>query len=308
MDNEPGWELYRTFLGVLRAGSLSSAARELRLTQPTVGRHVDALERALGYPLFTRSRQGLAPTDAALALQPYAETLAATAGALLRAASSHGDGVRGTVRITASEVVGVEVLPPILAALRQTHPQLVIELVLSNRIEDLLRRDADIAVRMQRPAQEALLARRVGVIELGLHAHRDYLARHGTPATWADLRHGHALIGFDQETALLRSLRPQLDMLGREDFALRADSDLAQLAAIRAGFGIGICQVGLVRRDAALMRVLPEQFSMPLETWLAMHENLRDSPRCRVVFAALVTGLLDYISDGRHPSADCGAQ
>ncbi|MGB7479897.1 MAG: LysR substrate-binding domain-containing protein, partial [Burkholderiaceae bacterium] len=220
---------------------------------------------------------------------------AATAGALLRAAASHGDGVRGTVRITASEVVGVEVLPPILAALRQAHPELVIELALSNRIDDLLRRDADIAVRMLRPAQEALVARRIGVIELGLHARRDYLARHGTPSGWDDLRNGHALIGFDQETASIRSLRPKFGMLGRGDFALRADSDLAQLAAIRAGFGIGICQVGLARRDAALVRVLPQSFSLPLETWLAMHEDLRDSPRCRVVFAALGTGLADYV-------------
>lgn len=295
MNDEPGWELYRSFLGVLREGSLSGAARALGLAQPTVGRHIDALEQALGFTLFTRSQLGFTPTEAALALRPYAETLAATTSALLRVAASQGAGVRGTVRIAASEVIGVEVLPPILAALRQTHPELVIELALSNRVEDLLRREADIAVRMLRPTQEALVARRIGAIEVGLHAQRGYLERHGVPADWSDLR-GHVLIGFDHETPFIRSLRPHMGSLRREAFALRSDSDLVQLAAIRAGYGIGVCQAGLARRDASLVRVMPELFSLQLETWLAMHEDLRDSPRCSVTFAALGAGLAEYIS------------
>ena len=157
---EPGWELYRTFLAVVREGSLSGAARALGLTQPTAGRHVDALERALGFSLFIRTQQGLSPTEAALSLRPFAESLEATSAALLRAASSQGEGVRGTVRITASDVVAVEVLPPILADLHAAYPELTIELVPSNRMEDLLRREADIAVRMQRPSQGVLVARR----------------------------------------------------------------------------------------------------------------------------------------------------
>lgn len=136
---EPGWELYRTFLAVVREGSLSGAARALGLTQPTAGRHVDALEQALGLSLFIRTQQGLSPTEAALSLRPFAESLESTSAALLRAASSQGEGVRGTVRITASEVVAVEVLPPILADLHAAYPELTIELVPSNRLEDLLR-------------------------------------------------------------------------------------------------------------------------------------------------------------------------
>ena len=125
---EPGWELYRTFLAVVREGSLSGAARALGLTQPTAGRHVDALERTLGLSLFIRTQQGLSPTEAALSLRPFAESLEATSAALLRAASSHGQGVRGTVRITASDVVAVEVLPPILAELHAAYPDLTLEL------------------------------------------------------------------------------------------------------------------------------------------------------------------------------------
>jgi len=293
---EPGWELYRSFLAVLEEGSLSAAARALGIAQPTAGRHVEALERALGCALFTRSPQGFAPTDAARALRPHAQAMRSTASALLRVAASQGDGVRGVVRVSASEIVGVEVLPPILARLRRSHPALAIELVLSNTLADLLHSDADIAVRMVRPTQEALVARRIGRIEIGLHARRSYLARHGTPTTWDELA-GHALIGFDRETPFLRSVRSRMGGLGRRDFALRSDSDLAQLAALRAGYGIGVCQVGVARADRRLARVLPELFTYELETWVAMHEDLRESARCKAVFGALSEGLSDYISE-----------
>jgi DNA-binding transcriptional LysR family regulator len=135
-------ELYRSFLAVLTEGSLSGAARVLDIAQPTVGRHVAALERALGMPLFTRSQTGLLPLEAALSLRPYAEAMSSAAAALERAAASQGSGVRGAVRITASEVIGVEVLPLIIARLRAEHPDLQVELVLSNRMQDLLQREA----------------------------------------------------------------------------------------------------------------------------------------------------------------------
>ena len=302
---EPGWELYRSFLAVLQEGSLSAAARALGLAQPTLGRHVEALEAALGLALFTRSQLGYAPTEAALALQPAAQALATAAAALRRVASAQGgDGrqVKGTVRISASEIMGVEVLPPILAGLREQHPALVVELSLSNRLEDLLQREADIAVRMQRPQQDVLVARRIGAIALGLHAREDYLARHGTPRTVEELA-GHSLVGFDRETAFIRNLRRELGNVKREYFALRSDSDLAQLAAIRAGFGIGFCQVGLARRDPRLKRVLARRLSVRLDTWVAMHQDLRDSPHCRATFDALATGLQAYIATAGEQSA-----
>jgi len=292
-DTEPNWEWYRSFVAVLEAGSLSAAGRALGMTQPTVGRHVDSLEAALGLTLFTRSFDGFAPTDAALELKPYAASLAATAAALRRVAGSQGDGVRGTVRLTASEVISIEVLPPLLAALREQHPALAIELVPSNKVENLLRREADIAVRMLRPTQDALVARRVGGIAVGLHAHRRYLDAHGTPATM-DALAGHALVGWDTETAYVRQLRERHPGFRREDMAFRADSDVAQLAAIRAGMGIGFCQVGLAARDPSLVRVLKSRFTLTLDTWVAMHADLRSSPRCAVVFAALAQGLAAY--------------
>ena len=291
---EPNWEWYRSFSSVMEHGSLSGAARALGLTQPTMGRHIDGLERALGLKLFTRSFDGFAPTDAALELKPFAAALSATAAALRRAAHSHGEGVRGTVRLTASEVIGVEVLPPILANLRRNHPELTVELMLSNRIDDLLHREADIAVRMLPPAQDALVARRIGAIDVGMYAHQSYLERFGTPRTLQELDQ-HSIIGFDRENELIRRLQKQFGAFARSRLAFRADSDLAQLAAIRAGFGIGACQSALAKRDAKLVRILPRKFSLALDTWIAMHEDLRGSPRCSVTFSALAEGIGAYV-------------
>lgn len=290
------WDLLHTFLGVLREGSLSGAARVLDLTQPTVGRHVAALEQALGQPLFTRSPTGLLPTEAALALRGHAEQMEVAAAALQRAATARGDDVRGTVRVTASEVIGVEVLAGVFAQLRAAHPGLVLELALSNQLQDLLRREADIAVRMTPPEQGQLIARRIGNIDLGLHARADYLDRQGRPASFADLA-GHTLVGFDRVTPFIRAGIKRLGGLTRASFSLRCDSDMAQLALIRAGGGIGACQVPLARRDPALERVLADQFSWPLETWVAMHEDLRQNRACRTVFDALAEGLSRYLCD-----------
>ncbi|HEY4068083.1 MAG TPA: LysR family transcriptional regulator [Burkholderiaceae bacterium] len=295
MGNHVGWELYRSYLSVLQEGSLSSAARALGIAQPTVGRHVAALEKALKLSLFTRSPLGLLPTEAALALRTYAEAMSSTAAALKRAAESEGEGVRGTVRVTASEVVGVEVLPPIIARLQAEHPALKVELALTNQVQDLLRREADIAVRMTPPKQESLIARHVGQVDLGLFAHKKYLSRRGTPRTLAELA-GHALIGFDHETPYLRAARKSWPAWQRDAFALRADSDLAQLAMIRAGAGIGVCQVALARRDRQLVRVLAGEFTHGLQTWLTMHEDLRGSARCKVTFDALLQGLQRHMA------------
>lgn len=289
-ETEPNWAWYRSFLSVLAAGSLSGAGRALGLTQPTVGRHIDSLEAALKLKLFVRSPTGFTATDAAQALMPYATSIASTAAALRRAAGSHGAGVRGAVRVTASEVVGVEILPPILAALRDRHPALVIELVLSNDVGDLLQREADIAVRMFRPTQEALIARRVGELALGFFATRDHLDRHGTPRRLGELRQ-RGLIGFDTESAFIRGLQRRFPDFQRADLAFRSDSDLANLAMMRAGYGIGVCPVAVAAKGPRLVRVLPKAFAPRLESWIVMHEALRSSPRCAVTFDALVQGM-----------------
>jgi DNA-binding transcriptional LysR family regulator len=298
MASDIGWELYRSFLGVLNQGSLSGAARELGVAQPTIGRHVAALEKSLGLALFTRSQTGLLPTAAGQSLRTYAESLQSTVAALQRAAANQGSGVSGSVRITASDVMGVEVLPPIIARLRDKHPELTVELALTDRVQDLVRRESDIAVRMVRPRQELLVARRAGQIVLGLHAHQDYLSRRGTPKSIADLAN-HALIGFDETTAFIREAGKSFSAWRREAFSLRTDNNLAQLALIRSGAGIGVCQAAIAQRDNRIVRILPKQFALPLEVWITMHQDLRNSPRCRVTFDALVKGLQQHIDSIR---------
>ncbi len=297
MTSNIGWELYRSFLGVLDHGSLSGAARALGVAQPTVGRHVAALEKSLGLSLFTRSQTGFLPTEAAQSLRMYAESMRSTVAALERAAASQGSGVSGSVRVTASDVVGVEILPPIVARLRDQHPGLAVELALTDRVQDLVRREADIAVRMMRPRQGLLVARRVGQVMLGLHAHQNYLSRRGTPKSIADLA-DHALIGFDEITAFIREAGKKFSVWRRETFAMRTDSALAQLALIRSGAGIGVCQAAIAQRDDKIVRVLPKQFALPLETWVTMHKDLRNNPRCRVTFDALVEGLGQHLASG----------
>jgi DNA-binding transcriptional LysR family regulator len=290
MADDIGWDLYRSFLAVMRQGSLSGAARQLGATQPTLGRHVEALEQALGVALFTRSQGGLQPTPAALALMPQAEAMEAAAASLRRSADSARDEEGGTVRITASEIVGAHVLPPILAGLQDAHPRLVLELVLSNRTDDLLRRDADIAVRMIRPTQGALLAQRLGEVRIGLFAHERYLARHGAPASLAELPRFH-VIGFDRDDRSTRAATKGVIALTRELFSVRTDSDLAQFEALRAGLGIGACQTQLAARHPELRPVLPEALAFRLEVWLAMHEDQRASRPLRLAYDALAEGL-----------------
>ena len=286
---EPDWQLCRSFLAVLREGSLSAAARRLGQTQPTLGRQIAALEAALGQTLFTRSTDGLHPTDVALALAPHAETMAAAAAALLRAASGDEATLRGSVRLTASEFIGGAVLPPMLTLFRDLHPEVEIELSLSDRNEDLSRRDADLAVRNVAPTQAALVTRRIGEAPVKLFAHRRYAAAHGLPSSLAELER-HAMLGHPDHAARARAI---LGFAPR--FSFRCESALGLLAAVRAGVGIGYLQTGVASRNPDLVPVLPELVVARVGIWLAMHEGLRTTRRVRALFDHLGVELTRYV-------------
>lgn len=286
------WEAQRAFLAVLREGSLSGAARALGLAQPTVRRRIARLEADIGAPLFVRAPNGLVPTERADTLMGHAEAMALAAEAFHRSASADVGAIAGVVRVSASEIVAVEIIPSILQPLLAAHPALAVELSANNRNEDLLRREADVAVRMIAPQQGALVARRIGSIMVGLYAHADYVAARGAPSSLDELA-GHALIGPARNDPALRVLRER-GLLPAQDFTFRSDSDLGQLAAVRAGLGIGVCHVPLARQETALVRVLPDAFALLLETWVVMHEDLRSVARVRAVFDALVEGLTHY--------------
>ena len=201
-------------------------------------------------------------------------------------------GEGGVVRLAASEVIGVEVLPDILASFRRANPGVDVELTLSNKNEDLTRRDADVAVRMSRPTQNSLVAKKVGELTIGFYATPEYIERKGLPTNFDELA-GHTLIGFDRAfPEMVRELsigRP----ITRDLFALRTDSDVAQFAALKAGFGIGACQLQLGRRFG-LTPVMADAFSFKLDIWICMHETLRGSPRMRLMFDHLAQELGAY--------------
>lgn len=294
MNENIGWELYRSFLAVMQEGSLSAAARVLGSTQPTIGRHVSELERKLNRTLFIRTQGGLTPTEAATALFGPATDMSNIAETMTRVASNQGSGVQGTVRITSSDVIGIEVLPAIFTKIAEKYPDLNLELVLSDKAQDLLNREADIAIRLFRPVQTQLIARCVGRIKLGFYAHKDYLEKHVAPESIADLAN-HKLIGFDQLTDYIRTVAKRLPFsVERNQFTFRTDSNVAQLSMIRAGAGVGICQENLAKQGESLVHLLPDDFHFAMDAWVTMHEDLRKSPACQAVYDELVIGLLDY--------------
>lgn len=301
-ESHAAWDHYRSFLAILREGSLSAAARSLKLTQPTISRHLDQLEASLGTGrLFTRAPQGLTPTDAALRLAPHAQAMESAAAALQRSAAGDPSAMTGVIRITASDVIGAEVLPGFLREIRARHPGLVFEISLSNQMTDLLRREADIAIRMTRPVQKALIARRCPNIRLGLFAHPEYLDRHGVPKTTDELKE-HVIIGFDRDPSAGRLLKQFGLPLDPAHFTYRIDNQIAQLSAIRQGCGIGFCQIGLAARAPRLTRLLADEIEIPLESWTTMHEDLKGDQRMRLVFDHLHAAMTSYATGG-HQSA-----
>lgn len=294
-SNAPDWTLWRSFSAVTEAGSLSGAARALGLSQPTLGRHIEALEQALGIALFERTLQGFRPTELALKLyEPVAEAQRALAEAAMMAEGG-SDKLSGTVRITASTVTSHYVLPPILRGLREKFPEIALELVPSNSAENLLLREADIAVRMFRPTQLDLVTKKLGEIPVCAAAHERYIQRAGAPASAADLTR-FDLIGFDRSELLLNAARQMGFALRREDFVLRTDSQTGAWEMMKAGLGIGFAQAGLVRDTPGMVRLLPDLNPPGLEVWLTTHWELFTSRRIRAIYDHLAGALAAYIA------------
>jgi DNA-binding transcriptional LysR family regulator len=285
-DIEPDWALWRSFAAVVQYGSLSAAARAVGLSQPTLGRHVEALEQTLEVTLFERSLSGLRPTETALRLyEPVADAEAALARAGLIAEGAT-EVLEGSVRITASAMVAHYVLPPMLAAILLRHPGIAIELVASDSAENLLLREADIAVRMFRPTQLDLIARHVADIDVIACAHQSYLDRAGVPRTLEELR-GHALIGFDRSEMIVAAAKALGFDLARHDFVMRTDSQTAMWELIKAGVGIGFTQAGIVDATAGMVALFGGKAMAQMPVWLTTHRELYTSRRIRAIYDAL---------------------
>ena len=290
---QPDWTLIRSFLVVAQAGSLSAAARQLGLTQPTLGRHVAELETALGVILFERRRDGLRLTEKGLALAERAEPMREAADAFARLAEGSAERMAGTVRLTASEIMAAYVLPPMLARLAVVEPGIEIEIVASNQIGNLLARDADIAVRMVRPMQNDLVARHVADLPLTACAATAYLERAGWPLAPQDLA-DHRLIGWDRADDIIKGFAQFGMSVDRHAFATRTDNQIVLWEAVKAGLGIGFAQASLVARQPGVEAVLPGLPIPVLPMWLAIHEDLRHAPRIRRVLDFLHAELKAY--------------
>ena len=288
--NRFDWALVRSFLAVLDAGSLMGAARRLNAQQPTLSRHVAELEAQLGTPLFERTGRGVTPTAAALAIADAARQMEAGALTLSRSLSTARNAETGTVRITTSEMAATWLLPPLLAQLQAQESGIAIELVASNQLTNLLRREADIAVRMVRPAQASLVARKLGEIPIVAAAHRDYLARFGTPKRPEELA-DHRLIGFDRDDGILKGFAQMGMPLTREHFALRTDAQIAYGQLVAAGAGIGFVATYVMRQWPGVVPLLPQLAIPALPCWLAVHREIRASRLVRRVYDFLAEAI-----------------
>jgi DNA-binding transcriptional LysR family regulator len=276
------WHLLQSFAAISEAGSLSRAAVSLGSSQPTLSRHLTQLEEHLGSRLFFRTPSGLTLTPEGAAVQAHADAMA-QAAAHLSFVGAQTQELSGTVRVTASQVAATYLLPPMLVSLRQNHPALSLELVASDDTDNLLRREADLAVRMYRPIQNDLIAKKVADLPLGIYASRDYLARHGVPEGPKDLA-GHTMIGYDRSTLIIDGMRQVGMVVDRSFFAFRSDDQVVCWRMVQAGMGIGFGQHSIAASDSNLVPIWPQMTIGSLPVWLTAHQELRMSPRVRVSF------------------------
>jgi DNA-binding transcriptional LysR family regulator len=287
------WNLLRSFVAVAETGSLSAAARRIGSSQPTLGRHVAALESHCGTPLFRRDAGRQELTDIGAELLAEARRMRAAADALQRRLAGADVGIDGPVRITASVVVGTLVLPRLLAPLMAAHPGLEVEIAATDNQENLLRRDADIAIRMVRPSQDDLVARHVADIAIVAAAAKSYLDVHGRPERAEQLLE-HRVLGLDRGEEILRGFAALGHTVARGFFKLRSDNHLLLWEALKAGLGVGFAQRTLVDAAPDVEAILPDLTLPPLPVWLTVHQDLRNTPRFRLVADFLADALRDY--------------
>ncbi|MEQ8403342.1 MAG: LysR family transcriptional regulator [Roseitalea porphyridii] len=288
--NEFDWNQARAFRATVEAGSLSAAARRLGLTQPTLSRQVAALEEKLGVTLFERVGKTLVLTGAGTDLYDHVKAMGAAADAMALAATGQAETVEGTVRVSATGILAVYLLPAVLGRIRALAPRLSIELVSSNAISDLRRREADIAIRHVRPEQPDLIARLVRETGGHVYASRGWVERHGMPAGPADLARAD-FIGFDQTERLVAYLREWGLPVTTANIRLMSENSVAVWQMVRLGLGVGVMMREIAEMTPDIVPLLPDHPPAPVPIWLVSHRELRTSRRIRIVFDALAEAL-----------------
>jgi DNA-binding transcriptional LysR family regulator len=285
------WNQVRAFLATVEEGSLSAAARALGLTQPTLGRQVSALENKLGVVLFERTGRSLTLTQSGIELVEHVRTMGEAANRISLVAAGQSQAIEGQVRITASDVMSAYRLPSFLLVLRQTAPLIKIDIVAANDIRDLLRREADIAIRHVRPEQPDLIARLVCEATAGFYASKLYLEKYGRPRTMGDMS-SHAFIGFGDDERLLEQLNPLGLSLTRKNFQYGSKSGVVAWEMVRHGLGIAVMSDEVGEACTDVERLLPDMEPLKFPVWAITHRELHTSRRIRIVYDQLV----DFLS------------
>ena len=284
------WNHVRAFLATVDEGSLSAAARATGQTQPTLGRQVAALEEAIGVTLFERVGRSLTLTASGAQLVDHVRAMGEAASRISLAASGQSQSVEGLVRISASDVLSTYQLPQVMALLRDKAPGIEVEVVSSNVISDLLRRDADIALRHVRPEQAELIARKLADNDAYLYATPEYLARVGNPVTLQDLKNAE-FIGYGKPDEMLPHFVAMGLPLTRSNIRYHSDSGVVGWQMVCQGLGIGVMSEQVAALSPVVVRVLPDQTPVTFPTWLVSHRELVTSSRIRLVFDLLADAL-----------------
>jgi len=293
------WNQARALLATVEEGSLSAAARVLNLTQPTLGRQVAALEEELGIVLFERSGRQLVPTPAAREIADHVKRMGEAATAISLAATGQSTSVEGIVRVSATEMYGAKVMPSFVAALRKSHPGILIEIVATNALSDLRQREADIAIRNADPKDPDMIARRLFAESGGLFAAPSLIRSHGPFRSVEDLRDA-PFIGFAGTTGVVEELQKRQVPVTKANFVASSENHLVHWELARAGIGIGLNGADIGGTVDGMIPVLPEHVHFEFPVWLVAPRELKTSPRVRVVFDALLAHLTAFKSSGGH--------
>jgi len=285
------WNQVRAFLATVEEGTLSGAARVLGLTQPTLGRQVAALEESLNITLFERVGKSLILTQAGTDLLEHVRAMGEAASRISLSAAGHVQEVQGEVRVSVSDGVAAYILPEILRDLRKMAPLLTVEVLAEDRLSDLRRREADIAIRHLRPEDPELIGKRLKDGTGGFYASTEWLDRNGRPRTLADLDRAE-MIGLDRPERMIAEFNKRGIALTTLNFPVRSSSSVVAWEMVRRGLGVGVQSDRIGALTPGVERLQIEGLApISFPNWLITHRELKNSRRIRVVFDLLAEAL-----------------
>lgn len=289
--NSFDWQWWQFFLEIAEHGSLSKAASGLKISQPTLSRHLVAMEKELGHLLFERSSQGLTLTPFAGSLVEEGKVMQSSARRLQRISQGQDKQLQGRVRLSVNEMMAQYYIPILLPKFMQLYPEVFVEVEVTNKASSIDKRDADIAIRMFKPRQLDLIAQYLNELELGLFASKTYLRNNGTPKTVKQLfDEKHCLLGFDRDQKFIEGGRQLGFDIKNEQFSFRSDSIALQFELAKQNAGIVATHKNLaIKQGLQLLAIDIKLPSLPI--YLVCHRDIHHNPRIRVMMSYLAKNL-----------------